>query len=1459
MKKIRRILSIVLALSLALSANTFVLTAKAAGRTIRVGTSSQAEFSSIQEALDSIAFSPTEGSRVTINIEPGTYTEPVKVSIPYVTFCNTDTTNAQKVVIAYDRANVHADDPSKSLGTQGSATVTVTKEAHDFTAENIIFENTYNLNQPKLGEDGGRAQTQAVAIVTLSDRVTFNNCSFLGRQDTLYLKGASKGGDVYGSANNARVYLKDCFIEGTVDYIFGDATAVFDNCTLNMAYYKNGGHYTAANTTLFNIGYVFINCTLTADKMLDSNASRVDLGRPWQADAAYPNYGSHTVFINCKMSDRIENYGFSLWNDSTVANKIRYYEYGTKNLKGEALDLSERAEYMKILTDEQAKAYTAENILTGDDGWNPENSLSVPDSFKVADITLNTYDVEIPRYSQYTIKACPLPQNAADREVSFESSNDDIASVNADGVVTANKKGECRITAVTKDGGFSAYANVKVTDAITAPPTIKNISLNKTDGIYPGDTLVISYDYALGSDDLIDDSLIKWYSGNTVVKQGPKDYAYYYDVQNYDIGNVIRAEVIPGTTTSYGNYGKSAGVSTAAVNKPLYNTPPVYIHEEFADINKIPFKEAKVEGAVEDDGPAFEIYSGKDYEALGSFSAEARLLVSDKDTPAEFSLKARMRANPEKTGMTASDSYDILTNYDPDTNSYYKFSILRGDNTNSLKLYVYESINGEETLLGSDETGAADKVAQNSGENNPFFDINAVVSSSRIKFTLTVQGDSSAAAKVLVDKENDLSGGKVGIMTYGKAGVLLMDNLIINGTDKTDKTYDENKIHIFLAGDSTVKTYGIERSTGGWGEYIDRYFDGSKVEIINKAEGGRSSRSFINQGRLDEIAEEIRPGDYLFIQFGHNDSSDDEKYLEERYCPIGTPDADGIYPVTPGTKVKTPDDLLALDTSYMYSDTYYSYDCGGTYKWYLKQFIDTAREKGAFPVLVTPVTRMYYNDKGVIRPHHDDDTSTDNAYVRAMKQLGAEENVPVLDLFGKTVSYYNEVGENKASLLHDVKADGNIDKTHHSKYGAFTVAGFLAELIKSSDIELKSFLKTPSETVSSDEGLKKANVFILGDSTACIYESDPTHAIPRGGWGMYLGDYMADSLNVQDLALSGRSSKSFTQEDNYQKFLDNVKTGDYVLIQFGHNDRKDSTEEDKENRWTNASGSKEMPGSFKYYLNNYYIKPAQEAGAFPILLTPVSELVFENGKIADTHGAYDDAVRELAAETETPLIDMTKLTANLYESMGEELSKNLFAYYNDGRELDTVHFNHFGGSTVAGIVADSILDDKSTLKNYVVPVVSSQAERGEFITDLMSIIGATDKPSDNFADIDPGKSYANAAGNAKALGVSAGDLNGNFNPEAPLTRQDMFTLTYNFLKAEGLEPENSGENVLDGYIDKDDVSSYARAPLSGLIADGIISGTKSKRLDPRRIASNADTAAVVNKVYNILRENDKVK
>lgn len=301
---------------------------------------------------------------------------------------------------------------------------------------------------------------------------------------------------------------------------------------------------------------------------------------------------------------------------------------------------------------------------------------------------------------------------------------------------------------------------------------------------------------------------------------------------------------------------------------------------------------------------------------------------------------------------------------------------------------------------------------------------------------------------------------------------------------------------VYLAGDSTVKTYLDTVSYGGWGQYLKDYLDDSAT-VSNHSIGGRSSRQFINEGTLDTILKEIQPGDYLFIQFGHNDAANIEDLDAygrkiarlERSVALGVPDENGIYPVTPMQKIPMDEidleefnmkdnayiELLQSRRLYTYGEYYYPYELTkdgvttrGTYKWYLSRYIEAAQELGATPVVVTPLVRRFFDDEGKIEPHHYDSQNKgivfpyiNDGYVDAAIQIANEYNVPYIDLYTKSKEYYEELGIEGTTLLNLYRTDGAVDTSHQNKFGAFVVTSILVDELKKLDIPLAAHIVPP--------------------------------------------------------------------------------------------------------------------------------------------------------------------------------------------------------------------------------------------------------------------------------------------------------------------------------------------------------------------------------------------------------------
>ena len=232
------------------------------------------------------------------------------------------------------------------------------------------------------------------------------------------------------------------------------------------------------------------------------------------------------------------------------------------------------------------------------------------------------------------------------------------------------------------------------------------------------------------------------------------------------------------------------------------------------------------------------------------------------------------------------------------------------------------------------------------------------------------------------------------------------------------------------------------------------------------------------------------------------------------------------------------------------------------------------------------------------------------------------------------------------------------------------------------------------EEEGEKEVLSKINIFMVGDSTMSSFADE--YFYPRYGYGTQLQGYFDEAATVVNLALSGRSSKSFIAEANYTKLKNELKEGDYLIIGFGHNDEKsDDTE-----RFTDASKPYTEEGSFGYSLNEYYIKLAIEKGATPILCTPIVRVSSSdnysgtNGHVTD-NGNYAQAIIDLGNALNVSVIDLTDITKARYEELGYDDAKYYHAftagkYGADGttivvdtNSLDGTHLNIYGAKYVA--------------------------------------------------------------------------------------------------------------------------------------------------------------------------------
>ena len=498
---------------------------------------------------------------------------------------------------------------------------------------------------------------------------------------------------------------------------------------------------------------------------------------------------------------------------------------------------------------------------------------------------------------------------------------------------------------------------------------------------------------------------------------------------------------------------------------------------------------------------------------------------------------------------------------------------------------------------------------------------------------------------------------------------------------------------LFLIGNSTMRTGTLGNGNNGqwgWGYYAHEYFDPTKITVENQALGGMSSRTFYNK-LWEPIRQAIRPGDWVIISIGHNDNGPYDSGRARASIP-------GVGNDTLNVTIKETGE----------KETVYTY--GG----YMRKYINDVRAQGGNPILMSLTPRNAYDDKGKIvrKPH-----------TQWLIQVAAEEGVPFVDL--------NEISGQKLDTYGKWKTDYHffLDKIHTSRFGAMMNARSAAEGLMASHNPalnpLKAMMRNvqlPTYNLTRTEG--KPVVFITGDSTVKNADKDPDG---MWGWGAVANTIFDEAkIDIVNAAMAGRSCRSYLNEGRWERVYNSLKPGDFVLIQFGHNDispidkpkyrgaiattkdtchvyRMQAAKEDlsKQNvidqklKANTQVGSYEVVYSFGWYLKKF-IQDVREKGATPILvsLTPRNE--WPNGKIERRNDTYGKWYREVAAETGCEFVDLHNITADFLDKKCGKKEKAM-KYFNH----DHTHTSLLGAKTNAQSIAKALRDNKSPLANYL--------------------------------------------------------------------------------------------------------------------------------------------------------------
>jgi len=436
------------------------------------------------------------------------------------------------------------------------------------------------------------------------------------------------------------------------------------------------------------------------------------------------------------------------------------------------------------------------------------------------------------------------------------------------------------------------------------------------------------------------------------------------------------------------------------------------------------------------------------------------------------------------------------------------------------------------------------------------------------------------------------------------------------------------KVRVDLIGDST------QTNNAGYGRGFCANFTAA-VDCVNMSRGGASTKTFRSLGLWDRSLA-TRP-DYMVIQFGHND-------------------------------MEKVDGVAENDRQVSMAE----------YEANLRRYVTEARAAGIKPVLCTPLTRRYFEGDGKI---HSDLT----AHAATMKKVAAEMKVPLIDLQAESIAYLDKVGEAAGNKLAITKKDNDgktiFDKTHLDWAGSYVFGRMVAVDLGKVEPAIKTYVKPDAATLPT-EGLKAMGV-IAGGPVKIVLVGDSTVAT-GGGWGPGFCKVMTPNVTCVDLALNGRSARSFIDEGAWTKAL--AEKGDYYLIQFGHNDQKADPA-----RHTDADGS------FQTYLKRY-CADVRAIGGVPVLVTSLSRRTYKDGKVVEDLNDYAAAARKVGAQLDLTVVDLNSMSTALLNHMTQAQADGFDAvgHVDAGAEnktpaLDRTHLNPHGQVVFGRMVADALV------------------------------------------------------------------------------------------------------------------------------------------------------------------------
>ncbi len=450
---------------------------------------------------------------------------------------------------------------------------------------------------------------------------------------------------------------------------------------------------------------------------------------------------------------------------------------------------------------------------------------------------------------------------------------------------------------------------------------------------------------------------------------------------------------------------------------------------------------------------------------------------------------------------------------------------------------------------------------------------------------------------------------------------------------------------IFIVGDSTANNHGDPnvptKNTLGWGTPFAQFFDPAKVNVVNAARAGRSSRTFTSEGLWEKVAAQLKAGDIVLIQFGHNDGGpiDDKARARGSLPGIGEETREIDNPITGKHEVVH------------------------TFGWYTRQFIRQTKAKGATPIILSPTPNNVWDNGRIDRGF--------GHYTEWAEQVAAsEQRTDFIDVNAIISDEFERLGPEKVATFFPG------DHTHTSPEGAEVNATCVVAGLKSLlDAPITRFLSTRGKEVSSSiersfntpANPHLPTLWIIGDSTVRNGDGKGAHGL--WGWGDEIAPYFNTAkINVVNRALGGLSSRTYYTM-YWTHLLSLMKPGDFVIMQFGHNDNGPLDDafrargslpgigDETKTIQNPHTGEAETVHTYGWYLKQY-VTEARAKKVTPLICSLVPRNHWKDGKVV--REPYVDWASAIAQTEKVPFLDLNSIIASQYETIGPADTEKLF-------------------------------------------------------------------------------------------------------------------------------------------------------------------------------------------------------